>query len=185
MNEVMAPSQPGADVPPTQAPARAGMDRAVEHWLLSAASDRRTALREWSTTGIAMVRCGGIFAALRVPADIIHAAAGTDDPAGIDCYLSNALRGPVLVDRFARRYYALVPSSTARCPELSAALGPGVECLGTNSFLGVPHPTRPHPGATPSYWCVPAKVPGPLCSPGAIVKVVNRGRRLLEEALDE
>ncbi|MFI9755806.1 hypothetical protein [Streptomyces collinus] len=47
------------------------------HWLLVAAEDWNKARDEWAHGRVTLLRCGGIFAAVRLPADLGHAAAGS------------------------------------------------------------------------------------------------------------
>ncbi|MFG2632000.1 hypothetical protein [Streptomyces sp. NPDC048473] len=134
---------------------------AVSHWLLAAAPDMKAARREWEGTGIALLRCGGIFSAIRVPAEEVHAAAGTEDLHQVDAYLSEALMGgPVFVDVTSRRYYVLVPASAALQDVWESRLVPDAECLGSGCFLGVltPKATDPYEAARTGAcrWTVPA-----------------------------
>ncbi|WP_157901149.1 hypothetical protein [Streptomyces davaonensis] len=57
---------------------RADRELAVTHWLLLSAPDTHRARTEWSETGIALLRCGGLFTAVRLSAALVHAASGTD-----------------------------------------------------------------------------------------------------------
>ncbi|GAA1009890.1 hypothetical protein GCM10009564_26410 [Streptomyces thermogriseus] len=87
---------------------------AVAYWLLSAARDRDVARREWLTHGAALLACGGIFSAVRMPGDLVRAAAQTADEAEVNGFLRRALDGgPVIHSRYADHYYVLVPGSTA------------------------------------------------------------------------
>lgn len=152
---------------------RAERDLAVGHWLLSAALDRSEARAQWAEQGVTVLRCGGIFAAVRIPAELVHAAAGTSAPGEVCAYLAEALHGgPVLVDRHGTRYYALVPASTARWWDV-----PDCECLGVGACLGVPRPGISAPeAASPSYWAVPMDSPGVLCTPDDVSRLVMTGR---------
>lgn len=47
------------------------------HWLLSAAPAIEEARREWAESGIAVLRCGGLFTAIRISA--LHRARGCGD----------------------------------------------------------------------------------------------------------
>lgn len=152
---------------------RADREQAVSHWLLTAARDIAEAREEWTTRGIALLRCGGVFAAVRIPADIVQAAAGSDDPGRIGAYLGEALSGPVFIDTSSQRYCALVPASAARQWDRNAV--PGVECLGPGSYLGVPRPQHNDPEEALSYWCVPMDGPGNLCDPVSVLQVVMYG----------
>ncbi|MFF4179746.1 hypothetical protein [Streptomyces sp. NPDC001750] len=151
---------------------RRDRELAVSHWLLSAAPDLGEARAQWAKTGIALLRCGGVFTAVRIEADIVQAAAGTEDPERIGVYLKRCLQGgPVFIDTSSRRYYVLVPAST----QWVGRVVPGVECLGPGCFLGVPHPQRTEPDLSRSYWCVPMDGPGALCSPDAVSQLVAYG----------
>ena len=48
---------------------------AVEHWLLSAAETPGRARADWEESGRALLRCGGVFAAVRLSARLVCAAA--------------------------------------------------------------------------------------------------------------
>lgn len=147
---------------------------AVRHWLLSAADDIAAARNDWAARGVTMLRCGTLFSAVRIPAETVHAAFRTDDATATDTYLGAALQGgPVLVDTARERYYALVPASTCRSWNVL-----GSECLGRDSYLGVPRPdvTRDIVGMTRSYWSVPMDSPGMLCAPGAVSQLIAYGR---------
>ncbi|WP_274558582.1 hypothetical protein [Streptomyces spiramyceticus] len=151
---------------------RQAREFAVGHWLLAATNDRRQARVEWETSGIALLRCGGIFSAVRIPAVVVRTAAGTEDAQAVDAYLSDALHGgPVFGDSCSQVYYALVPASTARGWDV-----PETECLGVNCHLGVPSPELTAPETYRSHWSVPMDGPGVLCTPGAVSQLVLYGR---------
>ncbi|MFZ3599419.1 hypothetical protein [Streptomyces sp. BH104] len=173
MNVARAPmgSQMGVRIHPGRE-----RDLSVEHWLLSAAPVVKEATWSWAETGLAVLRCGGIFAAVRIPAPIVHAAAGADDPAHVRRFLEGGLDGPVFADQLSHCFYALVPASTARQPLWRGDRIPAV-CLGEDSFLGVPRPGRDDPGRSRSYWVVPMEAAGVLCAPEAVLALVERGQR--------
>ncbi|WP_326813868.1 hypothetical protein [Streptomyces sp. NBC_01763] len=150
---------------------------AVSHWLLAAAQDMKEARKEWAVAGIALLRCGGIFSAIRIPAEVVHAAVGTEELHQVNAYLSAALMGgPVFVDVASRRYYVLVPASAAHQDVWKSRLVPEAECLGPGCFLGVPSPSATAPSDARSYWCVPMDSPGELCVPQAVTQLVMTGR---------
>lgn len=152
---------------------------AAGHWLLAAAEDTRRARNEWADSGIALLRCGTLFTAVRFSAGLVHAAAGAEEPRAVDAYLAEALMGgPVFVDRRWWLYYALVPASSARLPQWERP-APDAECLGRNSYLGVPDPVRTDPDAGSSYWCVPMGGPGLLGNPDAVAQLLAYGRHRL------
>ncbi|MER5918301.1 hypothetical protein ABT124_50815 [Streptomyces sp. NPDC001982] len=108
--EAASPDPPGCE--PTVTP---GGERALaaEHWLLAAAEDRARARADWKESGRALLRCGTLFAAVRLSARIVYAAAQTTCLADIDTYLARALHeGPVFLDQLTHRYYVLVGATT-------------------------------------------------------------------------
>lgn len=185
MSDVRAPVEPSPGVL-----VRSARDResASAHWLLSAAPALKEARREWAENGITVLRCGGIFTAIRISAGIMHAAAGTEDPVAVSDYLARVLRGPVFADQTSRRFYVLVPASTSKLPVWKGNTVPDVECLGGSSFLGVPRPGRDDPCETRCHWVVPMDGPGDLCSPHAVRQLIDYGRfkrAAVERADDE
>ncbi|WP_405710147.1 MULTISPECIES: hypothetical protein [unclassified Streptomyces] len=167
-----APIPSGSNSRPVFVHSRRDRELAVGHWLLSAAPDMNEARDQWARTGIALLRCGGVFTAVRIQADIVQAAAGTEEPDLVDAFLGEALQGgPVFIDMSSRRYYVLVPVSTP-----AGRWVPGVESLGSGSFLGVPRPQRTELEESRSYWCVPMDGPGTLCSLDAVWKLIAYGR---------
>ncbi|QOV34571.1 hypothetical protein IM697_31270 [Streptomyces ferrugineus] len=115
-------------------------------WLLAAADDPQRARREWDRGGIALLRCGVRFTAVRFTAGLVQAAADSDDLRGIDAYLGQVLPGgPAFADTRWGLYYALVPAGTDRLPPWSYH-SEDAERLGPNAYLGVPDPTHTDPG---------------------------------------
>lgn len=145
---------------------------AVEHWLMAAAEDRVKARSEWGESNVALLSCGTLFSAVRIPAALVEAAAKSSDRAAIDTYLASALlNGPVICDRYASWYYALTPASTAQRWDLS-----GIVCLGRKSSLGVPRPGITGASGERLYWSVPMDSAAALCSPYAVAQLVVHGR---------
>ncbi|MFB7531462.1 hypothetical protein ACFC0C_25120 [Streptomyces sp. NPDC056178] len=145
---------------------------AAEHWLLSTVQDRKRVRAEWDERPFALLPCGALFAAVRIPSTVVQAAAGSDDQEDVDHYLAEALmEGPVICDRYAARYYALVPASTARRWDV-----PDTVCLGKGSELGVPRPGVTAGDGTRMYWSVPMDSAGVLCPPYAVSQAVMVGR---------
>ncbi|WP_327660895.1 MULTISPECIES: hypothetical protein [unclassified Streptomyces] len=149
---------------------------AAENWLLSAASCVKETRTAWQETGLALLRCGVTFTAVRIPATVVHAAAETDAPERVRDYLARTLDGPVFADQFSRLFYALVPASTADHPTWQGRIAPDAECLGTNSFLGVPRTGREDPERSRCHWVVPMTGPGDLCTPDAVLRLIDYGR---------
>ncbi|MEV0639374.1 hypothetical protein AB0I77_31455 [Streptomyces sp. NPDC050619] len=170
-------------VPPSAEPqpcafVQPGPDRSLTAgpWLLAAADDPQRARKEWDESGIALLRCGTRFTAVRLSAALVRAAADTETLQDVDTCLARALLGgPVFADTRWHLYYALVPEGTDRVPSWNYRSA-GAECLGPNSYLGVPDLSRTRPGEGFSYWCVPLHTPGKLCSPDAVIQLVRYGR---------
>ncbi|MFF2852971.1 hypothetical protein ACFVT5_42820 [Streptomyces sp. NPDC058001] len=147
---------------------------AVSHWLLGAADDTETARAQWREQGIALLGCGGILSAVRIPAPLVWAAADAEDLETADGFLRRWFDGgAVFMDLHSHLYYVLVPGfATWRWSDREF---PGVGCLGRDHFLGVPEPqlTRPRGRA---YWSVPMDSPAELTYLDEVVELVRRGR---------
>ncbi|MGW0495006.1 hypothetical protein ACWD0Z_06080 [Streptomyces sp. NPDC003007] len=152
----------------------------VEDWLLAAAPDVQQARWEWGDGGLTFLRCGGLFTAIRLPGDLVRAAAGSSKATEVDAYLAEALGGPVIASR--GRYYALVPPGTAdEWPSLV------VECLGEGTYLGVPRVDRIglDEETQASYWSVVIPRPGVLCKAADVLALVMAGGCLSDDEDDE
>ncbi|MDT3724886.1 hypothetical protein ROS62_08280 [Streptomyces sp. DSM 41972] len=168
---------------------------ASEHWLLSTLPeyDRARARQEWTDHRIALLPMGTLVSAVRLPARLVLAVAGCRGVCGeVDRFLAEALEGgPVICDPNGRRFYALVPASMpatwrAAAEEWQSA---EVECLGRNSYLGVPRLDVTEPDVrVGSYWSVPMSSAASLCGPLAVARLIAagwhevRGRGDCEEA---
>lgn len=154
-------------------------ERDARAWLLGAAEDRVLAEQEWmSPGGLALLRCGRGFTAVRVPALVVEAAVGTSGPDAVETYLGEEVGGPCFTDR-ERFYYFLVPDRTARTWDAGGA----AVCLDGSSFLGVPYPGLRRGMGSVWFWCVPPVGMRDLCDPGVVAGVVACGRdRLAEQA---
>ncbi|MCX4458705.1 hypothetical protein OOK58_43120 [Streptomyces sp. NBC_01728] len=143
---------------------------AVEHWLLAATRDRKQARQEWCRDGVALLRCGGVFTAVRVPVELVEAAAGTEDRRQMSQHLNEALwGGPAFIDERSRQVYFLVPPSAHNGWRL-----PHSDCLSADTYLGVPYPGAEPQGLT--YWLVEMDGPSMLCTPDAVKQLVMHGR---------
>jgi len=149
------------------------------HWLLSAASaaNRPQAKTEWKERGAAWLRPGVLFSAVEIPAGVLHAAVGLDDPRRCAGPLAEALEfGPLFYssDGFQSEgsYTALVPARVARLPEPL----PGVVTLHQRALLLVPapHVTEPVQGGGP-WWVSPLGGPGLLCPPERVAAMAAFG----------
>lgn len=174
--ELLELSEADGDAEPLESAdllARRMRELAVSHWLLTAADDREQARKQWADQGIALLACGGILSAVRIPAGLVWAAAGTENLEETDGFLRRFFDGgAVFMDLHARLYYVLVPGLTAW--KWSDRDFPGVECLGTGHFLGVPSPwIRERRGR--AYWCVPMDSPGELAYVDEVKDLISLG----------
>lgn len=141
-----------------------------------AAEDRNRARQDWQRDGLALLRCGGVFGAIRISAHLVHAAAATDDLPAVDRFLFQALQGgPVFMDRVTRRYYVLVGPTTGLRKEWQHERGDAAY-LGRGHHLGVPAVDATRPDAGRSYWCVEMGGAGELAAPDAVSQLVQLGR---------
>ncbi|MEU1690399.1 hypothetical protein [Streptomyces hirsutus] len=148
----------------------------AENWLLSAALDRARARTDWAEQGVALLRCDGPFNAVKICADLVHAAAGTDVPGEVDAYLAQALHGgPVFYDLIGCEYYVLVPPSADR-REWSVYRQGEAEFLGQDCCMGVPRLTALFPEGARQYWRVPLRGAGELASVDAVTQLIDTGR---------
>ncbi|MCM2388587.1 hypothetical protein [Streptomyces albipurpureus] len=155
---------------------------AVAHWLLAAAAEPSRARFEWATYGVALLRCGGLFTAVRIPGALVRAAADTEEPEALAEFLAEALHGgPVFHDPRSRQYYVLTPASTARRWSLQDA-----DCLGSNTFLGVPATDRVEPDLSyGAYWVVPMDSPGVLCAGQDAANLADFARVMVAKRQEE
>ncbi|WP_329597748.1 hypothetical protein OIE43_18750 [Streptomyces pseudovenezuelae] len=157
---------------------------ACSHWLLCTldAHKRDRARMEWQELGVALLPLGVLFAAVRIPERVVHAAARIDHPQAVDQYLAAALDdGPVIHDLDRHRYYALVPASMPTRWNEAAPVwrNNGIECFGRDTLLGVPPvdavslDTR----TNQTYWSVPMPSPGVLCDPQDVARMIAAAGR--------
>ncbi|MFJ9628883.1 hypothetical protein ACIRU8_14400 [Streptomyces sp. NPDC101175] len=149
-----------------------GLEETTE-WLLKAAEIPDRARAEWALRNVALMRCGRIFASIRVRADIVHAAAGTSESDCVTCYLERALLGgPVFTDRTAAWFYCLVHPNA--CREWDQTNGEAL-CMVDDHYLGVPRLDQVSAEQGRSYWCVRPSGPGQVGSVGAVSQMVSVG----------
>lgn len=155
---------------------------AVQYWLLVAAEDRDRARKQWQRDGHTLLRCGGVFSAIRISAHLIHAAAATDDVQAVDRFLLQALEGgPMFMDQVTRRYYVLVGSTTGLRNEWQRERDDAA-FMGRGHHLAVPAVDATHPGAARRYWCVQMGSPGELADPDTVSHLLKLGRSRLTHA---
>lgn len=152
-------------------------DRFHTEWLLRAADDPGTAVREWRTQGVAVLRCGRTFAAIRIPADLVHAALGTSDPAAVADRLPDALGGPAIWDGPEMPVYALIQPHAGLVWDGAN----DTPCLGQDTsltqYLGVPALDRLTPPGP--HWVVPPRGDEQLCRPSVVRAFITRARAML------
>ncbi|GHC71691.1 hypothetical protein [Streptomyces flavofungini] len=129
--------------------------RAIAEWLAKAHPLPDQARGEWARQGVALLPLGRRFDAVRVPAERVHAAVGSDKPTTVTVALADWLHGPVIRDTRGcdRPYYVLV--------DPAADWGGAEERLSTDSYLGVP---RVGPLTVAAAWVVLPQYPGELCA---------------------
>lgn len=149
---------------------RSDTNSAIATWLACTLKAPDAAHQEWTDNHVAMLPLGVRFDAVRIPAQLIHAAAGTSEPNVLGGFLAEVLgAGPVIHDPQAW-FYALVPPRTT-----ATWRSPLARCLGRGSWLGVPRVSDDEAGAGP-YWAVPLMAAGELCTPHEVAELLVVGR---------
>ncbi|GGU13431.1 hypothetical protein [Streptomyces violascens] len=152
---------------------------AVADWLAASLNRPDNAHQEWADNGVAVLALGRRFSAYRLADELVHAVGANTGPATTSLIL-RTLGGPVIHDPRGHRFYVLVPSSPP-----AQNLGPYATYLGLGNYLGVPRVEDDEPGeAGASYWAVPMKRPGALCSPPAVTGLINAGTAALTGQAD-
>ncbi|QHA04948.1 hypothetical protein GQF42_18050 [Streptomyces broussonetiae] len=148
------------------------MDRAVGEWLARAHPAPERARAEWSSQGVALLPLGVRFAAVRMPAAVVHAAVGSRDLDDVAPALGRALGGSIIYDRRAmgETYYALIQAHAG----LVWAYDDVATCLGQGVYLGVPRLDQQQPPGT--YWVIPPRYEGDLCAPRSIIALIEAGQ---------
>lgn len=155
------------------------LDGAISEWLARSDPSPERARREWATQGVALLPLGERFAAVRMPARVVHAAVRSEDEGRVAVALGESLGGSIIHDRLVSggTYYALVQGHAA----LAWAYENIAACLGRGTYLGVPRIDRQGPPGT--YWVVPPRYEGDLCAPRAITALMGEGQtRLARQA---
>lgn len=156
-----------------------GTDRFITEWLLRGAESAEQARMEWQTQGVALVRCGRSFAAIRIPAHLVHAAAGTDDPESVRTRLECHLSGPVIHDgRERSAYYVLIQWHAGLVWDGED----DTPCLGSDTYIGVPQLGRCYPPGT--HWVIEPRRDGDLCRPSVVREFIARARQRLAAAAE-
>ncbi|GGU99759.1 hypothetical protein [Streptomyces spectabilis] len=130
------------------------LHRAVSQWLAEADPRPGKVWAEWEKHGVALLPLGRRFDAIRVTAERVHDAVGSDAPHTVATALETWLDGPVIRDLRSSSgpYYVLAaPGADWDGP---------AERLTTGTYLGVP---RPGHATVLSRWVVLPQHPGALC----------------------
>lgn len=154
--------------------------RTMTDWLAASHDHPERVRAEWRERGIALVPIGRRFDAVRLPERLVFAALGTEGRsyAHTDFGLEDGLGGPVIHDGHGRNYYAIVPAGTVREWRSRA---PGVECLGSGTYFGVPSvDVLEYDETHPVYW---ASLGGSsrFCEPASVSFLVRVGVARLAE----
>lgn len=153
----------------------------AEHWLLAALDPalRDAARAQWRQEQSVLMPLGGLFSAVRLPKDLVLAHTGGQwEPAATDQVLAEMFEGgPVICDPCRpARWYALVPAATSVLrTENRAWRRAGITILGVGSYMSVPpvHATSHDPCTLEPYWSVPLSLPGDLCEPGHVDRLIT------------
>ncbi|MER6462280.1 hypothetical protein ABT278_17600 [Streptomyces sp. NPDC001228] len=151
------------------------LDGAISEWFARAHPSPARAWHEWAVQGVALLPLGDRFAAVRMASDEVHAAVDSSHPDQVAVCLGLLLGGSIIYDRRAAggTYYALIQGHAG----LVWAYDDIATCLGHGSYLGVPRLDRQQSPGT--YWLVPPRYEGDLCTPRSITALVKRGRARL------
>lgn len=130
--------------------------RQITTWLARTHPLPERAHAEWAERGVALLPLGRRFDAIRVPAERMHAAVGSDEVGIVAEVVAEWLHGPVFRDtRYSEGpYYVLVPAG--------ARWGGEEERLGEGAYLGVP---RVGDATLLAAWVVRPRHAGDLCDP--------------------
>lgn len=153
------------------------LDRAISEWLARSDPSPEQVWREWAAQGIALLPLGERFAAVRMPARVVHAAAQSEKLDEVAVALGESLGGSVIHDRRVAggTYYALIQGHAA----LVWPYDDIAACLGHGTYLGIPRIDRQQPPGT--YWVVPPRYEGDLCAPRAITALLRDGQTRLAQ----
>jgi hypothetical protein len=157
----------------------ADMDRLISEWLARAHPVPQQARTEWSKQGVALLPLGGLFAAVRLPGELVYAALRCEDPDQVAAALRVWLRGPVIHDHrtAGATYYALINWGAGVIQQMDQE--EDAPCLGQGTYLGVPRIDRREPPGT--YWVVAPQHDGDLCRPAAVRSLIATGRQELAQ----
>ncbi|WP_055698490.1 hypothetical protein [Streptomyces silaceus] len=143
---------------------------AVFDWIARSRQEPQQAHRDWLERGTTQLPLGTRFNAVRLSAQIVHAAVGTTDPDVVGATLAELLCGPVIHDRPKATYYALIE----RCPAARWSHPDEAPMLGSGHRLSVP--ASDLCGPTGLYWAVRPRMVGDLCLVQSVAALVHIAR---------
>ncbi|MGW3110571.1 hypothetical protein [Streptomyces sp. NPDC001091] len=162
---------------PATRPERLEPADAVSTWLAGAHPTPARVRTQWAEDEVALVPLGIRFAAIRIPADLMHAGIGSEHREDVADVARDVFRGPVMIG--ARNiggltYWAIVPWR----PGVYWPAMPETPYLGVGTHLSIPavgctEPPGPH-------WIAPPRYAYDLCSRERVFDVVMRGRHIVE-----
>ncbi|WP_340378699.1 hypothetical protein U5640_28280 [Streptomyces sp. SS7] len=146
--------------------------RLTSEWLARAHPVPERAHAEWSHQAVALLPLGTSFAAVRLSGALVHAALGCEEASRVAFALRERLQGPVIHDHRTAgpTYYVLIQWHAG----LVWDYGDTAPCLYGDTYLGVPRLDRVEPPGT--YWVVPPRYDGDLCTPQLVRELVDAGR---------
>ncbi|MFJ9029114.1 hypothetical protein ACIRQP_11430 [Streptomyces sp. NPDC102274] len=156
-------------------PIRGRTETAITRWLASTVPTPDIAHQDWQDGRPGVLRCGIRFDAVRMPHELVNAAAGSTAPDKAAGFLAEVLDGPVICHP-GQWYYALVPPGTAEVWR-----SPWACVRGIGGWLGVSRPDRTEPSAVSVYWSVPMAEAGTLCSADAVARLLRLGHARVED----
>ncbi|MVO84122.1 hypothetical protein GPA10_04890 [Streptomyces sp. p1417] len=145
----------------------------ITEWLARTDPNPGMVYRAWEHNSVALLPLGRIFDAVRVPCERMHAAVGSDVPRTVAAALLTWLDGPVIRDLRSSMgpYYVLIPPD--------APWDGAEECLGNDTYLGVP---RPGVLSLHAHWVVLPSSPGHLCEPARLAALLATAEPLAVES---
>lgn len=180
--ERVSPVAPSPTANGPVVPARSGRMESG-FWLLSAAPSLHQTRTDWAEKGAAWLRPGLVFAAVSVPAALMHAAVGKQSPQECAAQLAEALQGGTSLFYSPAgfgpdgAYTALLP------PGVGDEWGlPGTVAHPQQALLLVPSPDRCEPAEDGPWWVVGADAPIMVCLPDRLAALVDLGRERLRHS---
>ncbi|MFC5720597.1 hypothetical protein ACFP1Z_10530 [Streptomyces gamaensis] len=144
------------------------LDYRAAQWLTDQADDPAEAGSHWRRGEPALLRLGHRMEAVRLPRAVVDRAAGFREHDRIEEALAGCgVTHAVFADAGPRWYYALVPVGTRAHWDVR-----GIDCLGEDSYLGVPAPFQGEPPG--AHWLLtPPHATDMLCRPQQLKALIS------------